>query len=153
LSHLRVTDAKFVVGGKKGGGRMVEIRVEGSRIMPSQIVEIVPHEPWVGSWWKTRGSKKILLDDDAAIEDRYTLSLAIHEIVEKWIYETFFKGRPIEKVYSTCHRIAQNMERDFHKKKWGAESWKEYSEVVDKAYRKETRYDKTRSEEDDASEK
>jgi len=142
LSRLRVTDAKFVVGGKKGGGRMVEIRLEGSRIMPAQIVEVVQHEPWVGSWWKTRRSKKILIDDDAAIEEKYTLSIAIHEIVEKWLYETFFKGTPISKSYSTCHRIAQNVERDFHTRKWGKESWQEYSEVVTRAYRKESRYER-----------
>lgn len=144
LSRLRVSDAKFVVGGKKGGGTKVEVRLEGARIMPAQVVLIVPHEPWVGSWWKTRDTKKILLDDDAAKEEKYTLSLAVHETVEKWIYETFFKGRPIAKVYSTCHRIAQNIERNFHKRKWGKKSWEEYSELVDKAYRKESKYEAMR---------
>ena len=71
----------------------------------------------------------------------------MHEIVEKWAYETFFKGRPIEKVYPTCHRIAQNMERRFHKQKWGTTSWKEYTKAVNKAYRKETRYEAKKQEE------
>jgi hypothetical protein len=140
LSRLRVSDASFVVGGKKGAETKVEIRIEGSRVMPAQVVLVVPHEPWIGSWWKTRDTKKILLDDDAATEEKYTLSLAIHEIVEKWIYETFYKGRPIEKVYPTCHRIAQNIERNFHQRKWGKKSWKEYSKAVNKAYRKESKY-------------
>ncbi|WXG47025.1 MAG: hypothetical protein WED05_10260 [Candidatus Atabeyarchaeum deiterrae] len=153
LSRLRVTDAKFVIGGKKGGGKMVEIRIEGSRIMPAQLIQVVEHEPWVGSWWKTRHTKRILLDDDAAIQERYTLSLAIHETVEKWIYETFFKGIPISKTYSTCHRIAQNIERNFHQRKWGKESWKEYSELVDKVYRKESRYAETNLEQGKLPEK
>jgi hypothetical protein len=153
LSRLRVTDAKFVVGGKKGGATKVEVRIEGSKVMPPQVLQVVPHEPWIGSWWKTRDRRKILLDDDAATEERYTLSLAVHEIVEKWVYETFFKGRPIEKVYPTCHRIAQNMERRFHKRKWGAKSWNEYTEVVNKAYRKESRYEAKKQEEGKVSEK
>jgi hypothetical protein len=146
LSKLRVSDAKFLVGGKKGGETKVEIRIEGSKVMPAQTVLVVPHEPWVGSWWKTRDGRKVLIDDDAATEERYTLSVAVHEIVEKWIYETFFKGRPIEKVYSTCHRIAQNIERNFHKQKWGAKSWKEYSKLVNKVYRKESRYEERKQE-------
>ncbi|WXG44309.1 MAG: hypothetical protein WED04_09795 [Promethearchaeati archaeon SRVP18_Atabeyarchaeia-1] len=143
LSHFRVTDAKFVTGGKKGGGRMIEVRLEGAKILPAQTIQIVEHEPWIGSWWKTRNSKKILLDDDAATKDKYILSLAIHEVVEKWVYETFFKGTPISKVYSTCHRTAQNLERTYHQQKWGKESWKEYSKIVNKAYRKERRYEES----------
>lgn len=140
LSRLRVTDAKFLVGGKKGGQTRVEVRLEGAKILPAQTVLVVPHEPWIGSWWKTRDRGRVLLDDDAATEEKYTLSLAVHEIVEKWIYESFYKGRPIVKVYPICHRIAQNIERDFHRRKWGKKSWDEYSEVVNKAYRKEREY-------------
>jgi hypothetical protein len=136
-----------LVGGKKGGAPKVEVRIEGSKIMSPQVLQVVPHEPWIGSWWKTRHRRKILLDDDAATEERFTLSLAVHEVVEKWVYETFFKGRPIEKVYPTCHRIAQNMERRFHKQKWGAKSWNEYSDVVNKAHRKELRYKAKKQEE------
>jgi methionine synthase I (cobalamin-dependent) len=65
------------------------------------------------------------------------LSLLVHESVEKWIFETFFKHLSIKKAYKIIHDIAQTIEKQFHVASFGIQSWNEYSKKVEEVWRKE----------------
>lgn len=122
---MRVTNARF-----EGNTIIVELE---NVPLPDQKYKIVDSEPHVGSWDK---EKKIRLDNDIR-KKNWLLSLAVHESTEKWIYHTFFSHMTIEKSYTIIHGIAQEVERKYHIKRWGIQSWKEYSSHVDDVFYKE----------------
>ena len=122
---MRVTNAHI-----EGNTTIVELE---NVPLPDQKFKIVDSEPHVGSWDK---EKKIRIDNDIR-KKNWILSLGVHESVEKWVYHTFFSHMTIEKSYLIIHGIAQSIEKKFHIRKWGLQSWTDYEKMVDIVYEKE----------------
>jgi hypothetical protein len=126
--------------------RVTSARIEDSKIvvhlehvpLPISRIKVVRSEDLVGSWFKERDRNIIRIDDDLK-RKHWILSLAVHEVVEKWIYETFFNRFPVDKVYPhPIHTIAEEIEKHFHISRWGKESWDEYNRNVDIIHLKES---------------
>jgi hypothetical protein len=114
------------------------IYVEG-RVLPKQRVRIVESEEWVGSWWKERRENVIRLDNKIE-EEHWLLSLAVHEVVEKWLmYDSIWKLP-----YDVAHSISNTIERRWHVKKWGLTSWNTYMKRVEQLWEKDEIYKQLR---------
>ena len=102
------------------------------RSLPKHMVKIVESEEWVGSWWKQRAENIIRLD--SKIQERnWFLSVAVHEVIEKWLmYEGVWKLP-----YDIAHPISDTIEGRWHVKMWGLESWNDYMERVELIWEKE----------------
>jgi len=131
LKQMRVTSAKF---------ENDKIIVSLEHVpLPISEVKIVEHEPEVGSWFKEREKNIIRIDNDIQ-RKRWILSLAVHEVLERWIKDTFFPTFPISEVYPyPIHTIAEHIEEKWHKSKFGSKSWKDYSKRIEEVWEKENR--------------
>jgi hypothetical protein len=106
--------------------------LEGGVTNLKETIEVVKHEEFVASWSK---SDKLREDNDMVLpdmiyKDRYKLSLAVHEAVEKFVCYSFFSNKAPSEVYDSIHNIAEYVEKQFHIRKWGLESWNMYSDIV-----------------------
>jgi len=127
LKKLHITKA-YIKNGR------VYVHLGGYKL-PTKIVKIIEHEPQVGSNYY--GGKKVFIDNDIANIKHFLLSVSVHEAVEDWLKKTFFPDRHMNEVYKTIHKVAQEIEKKFHVRKWGLKSWKEYSRMVNKVWDKE----------------
>jgi hypothetical protein len=131
LRKLNVTKACF-------RGNHALIYVEG-RVLSKQRVKIVESEEWVGSWWKERRENVIRLDNKIQ-EKHWLLSLAVHEVVEKWLmYDSVWKLP-----YDIAHSISNTIEKRWHVKKWGSASWNAYMKRVEQLWEKDEIYKQLR---------
>lgn len=124
LKQLTVTKA-WVKNGR------IFVILSGYKI-PSKKVKIVANEPSVGSNYY--GGKRIFIDKGIAQNDRFVLSIAVHEAVEDWLKKHFFPNEPMEKVYKMIHDVAEHIEKKFHVERWGLGSWNKYMTEVDKVW-------------------
>jgi len=98
-------------------------------ILPKHRIKIVESEEWVGSWWKER-TKNIIRLDNKIRERNWFLSLAIHEVIEKWLmYDSIWKLP-----YNIAHPISDTIEKRWHIKKWGLKSWNNYMQRVEQVW-------------------
>lgn len=121
LKRLSVTRAYFEVDN-------VVIFLEG-RALPKHRVKIVESEDWVGSWWKERRENVIRLDNRIQ-ERRWFLSLAVHEVIEKWLMHDSVWRLP----YDVAHSISNTIEKKWHVEKWGLQSWNAYMRRVEQIW-------------------
>jgi hypothetical protein len=126
--------------------RITSAKIENSKIivhlehvpLPISRIKVVRHEDNVGSWFKERDKNIIRIDNDLK-RKCWILSLALHEAIEKFIYETFFSNFPVSEVYPyPIHTVAEEIEKHFHISKWGKKSWNEYNRNVDVIHLKES---------------
>jgi len=128
LKHMNITDAKISKG---------RIFVELENVpLPKSKYRVVKSETEVGSWAKERYRNIIRIDNDIT-RRHWMLSLLCHEVVERWVYETFFKHLTVKKVYKTIHDVAENIEKKFHIENFGMQSWNQYSKKIEEVWKKE----------------
>lgn len=130
LKKMRVTSAKIV-------NNKVYVSLEHVPL-PTSRVRIVESEPDVGSWYKEASRNVIRIDNDLK-RKHWILSLAVHEVVEKFVYNTFFSHFSVDDVYPyPIHVIAEEIEKKWHVKNYGVKSWREYNENVEFVHLKES---------------
>jgi len=126
--------------------RVTSAKIEDSKIivhlehvpLPISKLKVVRSEDQVGSWFKERDKNIIRIDDDVK-RKHWILSLCVHEVLEKWIYETFFSRFPVNEVYPCpIHTIAEEIERKWFISRFGAKEWREYNRNVDIIHLKES---------------
>jgi hypothetical protein len=126
--------------------RVTSAEIEDSKIivrlehipLPISKLKVVRSEDQVGSWFKERDKNIIRIDDDVK-RKRWILSLCVHEVLEKWIYETFFSRFPVNEVYPyPIHTIAEEIERKWFISRFGTKEWSEYNRNVDIIHLKES---------------
>jgi hypothetical protein len=101
-------------------------------ILPRNRVKIVESEEWVGSWWKER-TKNIMRLDNRIQERNWFISLAVHEVVEKWLmYDGIWKLP-----YEIAHPISEEIEKRWHVKNLGLKSWNNYMKRVEQIWENE----------------
>lgn len=104
--------------------------------LPSKQIKIVKSCPYVGQHHYGAG-KRVFLDDDIVVKERWQLSIAVHETCERWLQDTFFSSESNIEAYPKIHPIAEKLEKDWHIRKFGMKSWNRYSKEVDRVYDKE----------------
>jgi hypothetical protein len=124
LKSLNITRAYFK-------GDLVVVYLEG-RTLPQHRVKIVESEEWVGSWWKERAQNVIRVNSKIQ-EKNWLLSLATHEIVEKWLMCDSIWKLP----YRVAHPISNTIEKKWHIRKWGLKSWNSYMRKVERVWEQE----------------
>jgi len=108
----------------------IRVYLEG-RIFPKHKIKIVESEEWVGSWWKQHAENIIRVD--SKIQKRnWFLSVAVHEVIEKWLMCDSVWKLP----YDIAHPISDTIEGRWHVKKWGLESWNDYMKRVEQIWEK-----------------
>jgi len=109
----------------------VIVYLEG-RILPKHRIKIVESEEWVGSWWKER-TKNVIRLDNRIQERHWFLSLAVHEVIEKWLMHDSIWKLP----YNIAHEISDTIEKRWHVRKWGLKSWNSYMKRVEQIWEEE----------------
>jgi len=101
---------------------------DGQRI--TNKIEIVPHEPWVGSWDQNRSV--VYVQKNVPEKNRQHLSM--HESVEKYLHDDYGLSDMAE-----GHEAAEEIERRWFVKNVGTEDeWRhDYTPVVEKIHREE----------------
>jgi hypothetical protein len=125
--------------------RVTSAKIENSKIivhlehvpLPISRIKVVRHEENVGSWFKERDKNIIRIDDDVK-RKHWILSLVVHEVLEKFIFETFFSKFPVNQVYPyPIHTLAEEIERKWFVSLFGTKEWHEYCKNVEYVWKKE----------------
>jgi hypothetical protein len=96
----------------------------------SNTIKVLKHEEWVGSWDK-KGRPIVYIDDD--VPEKFRPSLAIHETVEKYLWERYRLDPNAE-----GHEVAEEVEKRWFLKNLGTKKdWEDYSKLVERIHRKE----------------
>jgi hypothetical protein len=111
-------------------GKHISLNYDGEHL--SNIIKVLRHEEWVGSWDK-KGRPIIYIDDD--VPKKYRPSLAVHETVEKYLWERYRLDPNAE-----GHEIAEEVEKRWFLKNFSKKEWDEYSKIVERIHRKEMAY-------------
>lgn len=118
-------------------GKKVYVRLNGKQL-PVYKIRIISHEPHVASWASTKG-KVIRMDDDIVRNKDWVKSLAIHEICEEALARNKYMNYSPQVRNKKAHEEAQKIERKYHIERFGKKSWKAYSKLVNKVWKKEYR--------------
>lgn len=94
--------------------------------------KIVLYEPWVGS--HTKGAGKVYFIDNNLRGELDQRCVGVHEIIEKWLKDTFFPNETNNEAYPKIHPIAEHIEKKWHIKKWGLRSWQKYMHRVNQVF-------------------
>jgi hypothetical protein len=124
LEGLKATNAYFE-------GDDIVVCIEGTILLRNRV-KIVESEEWVGSWWKERTNNTIRLDNRMQ-QRQWFLSLAIHEVIERWLMYDSDWRLP----YDRAHPISEKIEKGWHIKNLGSKSWNNYMEKVEQIWKNE----------------
>ena len=112
-------------------GSSVRVFLEGISF-PSHTMVVKEHVPYVGHWLRTK--KQVEIDDDIKRE-HFEKSIALHEVLERYFMRTGIWKLP----YKYAHSISHEIEKKWHIRNYGLESWKEYTRLVERVYEIEKR--------------
>ena len=103
----------------------ISLEYDGEKIRNKIVIK--KHEPYVGSWAKTKD--EVYIDDD--LKNKKDMSaVALHECIEKFVTQKY--GLPEDTI---SHDIANEKEKEYLARIDGP--WEKHQRKVDKVWRKE----------------
>lgn len=123
LKRKKVKDVDF-------NGKTIRVYFN-NQVLKAKVTRL-PHEHRVGSWSKI--GKEIFYDDDLVLPE-WVISIAVHEVLEKH----FKRNYGLDENYEG-HQLAEHIEKKWHIKMFGKDSWRKYSKLVNKIHEKESKF-------------